>query len=127
MSQDELYIVTGSVDRTVKLWCLRLNICLATYKGHLKTVWDVHFNPSGLYFLSGGAEGLMILWKTDNSKPQRLFVHKEDIYKVHFAKNPSYAISAGEEGLLKIWDIVEAKIVAVFFLLCRQSKQSVRL
>lgn len=95
LSQDEFYIITGSVDRTVKLWCLRLNILLATYNSHYKTVWDVHFNPSGLYFLSGGADGLMILWKTDQIKPQRIFLHKSDVYKVHFAKNPSFAISAG--------------------------------
>lgn len=98
----------------MKLWCLRLNILLATYKGHYKTVWDVHFNPSGLYFLSGGADGLMILWKTDSNKPQRIFVHKSDIYKVHFARNPSFAISGGEECMLKIWDIVKASVVAVF-------------
>lgn len=59
----------------------------------------------------------MILWKTDNSRPQRLFMHKDDIYKVHFGRNPSYAISAGEEGLLKIWDIVESKIMAVIIYL----------
>lgn len=61
---------------------------LATFKGHTKTVWDVHFNPSGLYFLSGGADGLVILWKTDNPKPQRIFSHSRDIFKVQFAKNP---------------------------------------
>jgi WD40 repeat protein len=95
LSQDEYYIITGSVDRTVKLWCLRLNIVLATYKCHMKTIWDVHFSPSGLYFLSGGADGLMILWKTDCPKPQRIFPHSGDIYKVHFGKNPDYLICAG--------------------------------
>lgn len=94
-SQDEYYLITGSADRTVRLWCLQLGILLATYHSHMKTVWDVHFNPSGLYFLSGGADGLMLLWKTDSHKPQRMFLHDDDIYKVMFAKNPSYAVSAG--------------------------------
>jgi len=85
-----------------------MNVLLATYNSHFKTVWDVHFNPSGLYFLSGGADGLMILWKTDQPKPQRIFLHKSDVYKVHFAKNPSFAISAGEEGILRIWHIIKA-------------------
>ena len=65
MSKDEYYAVTGSADRTIRLWCLRLKECLAVYKGHTKTIWDVHFSPSGYYFLSGSADGLMILWKTD--------------------------------------------------------------
>lgn len=87
--------MTGSADKTLKLWCLRLNILLATYRSHSKTLWDVHFNPSGLYFLSGGADGLMILWRTDTPKPQRMFVHQGDIYKVRFANNPTFAVSGG--------------------------------
>jgi WD40 repeat protein len=94
----------------VRLWCLRLKILLAEYRNHTKTIWDVHFNPSGYYFLSGSADGLMILWRTDTAFSQRIFDHGSDIYKVSFAKNPNYAISAGEDCKIKIWHIVEAQI-----------------
>ena len=73
-------------------------------------VWDVHFNPSGLYFLSGGADGMVVLWKTDNPKPQRIFNHQRDIYKVQFAKNPEFAFAAGEEGILFIYNLVHATV-----------------
>ena len=72
-----------------------MNVLLSTYKFHTKTVWDVDFNASGLYFLSGGADGMMILWKTDSPKPQRVFQHTRDIYKVKFAKSPDIVICAG--------------------------------
>lgn len=70
-------------------------MCLCTFRGHLKTVWDVHFSPSGYYFLSGGADGLMILWKSDVPIAQKCFDHRSDVYKVSFARDPSFAISAG--------------------------------
>ena len=84
---------------------------MASFHCHIKTVWDVHFNPSGLYFLSGGADGLMLLWKTDHPKPQRIFTNKSDVYKVNFARNPNFAVSGGEEGILRIWNIIKAEVI----------------
>jgi len=74
---------------------LRLKILIAEYKLHMKTVWDVHFNPSGYYFLSGSSDGFMALWKTNSATPQRLFPHNSSIYKVRFCHDPNYVISAG--------------------------------
>ena len=49
--------------------------CLATYRGHDKTIWDVSFSHSGYYFLSGSGDSLMILWKTDVPQAQRVYEH----------------------------------------------------
>ena len=61
--------------------------------------------------MSGGADGLMLLWKTDHPKPQRIFTNKSDVYKVHFARNPNFAVSGGEEGILRIWNIIKAEVI----------------
>ena len=113
LSQDEYFAITGSADRTIRLWCLRLKICLAVYRGHTKTIWDVHFSPQGYYFLSGSADGLMILWKTDEPHAQRIYQHEGDIYKVSFAKDPSFVISAGEDSCIKIWSTLQATLSRV--------------
>jgi len=74
-SSDEYYILSGSVDRSVRLWCVRTKSCLCHYRGHSKTIWDVNFSQSGYYFLSGSADGLMMLWKTDEPQVQRIYNH----------------------------------------------------
>lgn len=79
----------------------------------------MHFNPSGYYFLSGAADGCMILWKTDEPHAQRVYYHKGDVNKVSFAKDPSFVISAGQDCSVKIWNTLEATIVQVFRKLCR--------
>jgi WD40 repeat protein len=117
LSSDEFYLITGSIDRKVRLWCLRLKILIAEYSCHSKVVWDVHFNPSGYYFLSGSADGLMVLWSTEYENPTRIFMHGSDVYKVSFAKHPNYAISAGEDGRVKIWHLIEAQIKYVHLFL----------
>ena len=113
LSLDELYLISGSADRTIKLWCLRLKTCLATYRGHRKTIWDVHFSPSGYYLLSGSADGCMILWKTDEPHAQRVYYHQKDVLKVSFAKDPGFVISAGDDCTIKIWKTLEAEVVRV--------------
>lgn len=79
----------------------------------MKTIWDVDFSSSGYYFLSGGADGLMILWKTDEPGAQRMYYHEGDVYKVAFAKDPSFVISAGEDACIKIWQTIDATLLRV--------------
>ena len=94
---------------------------LAYYKGHTSTLWDVQFSPFGLYFLSGAADGMMALWKTDCPTPVRLLKHGLDVYKVSFAKNPTFGMSAGENCEVRIWNIEKAELVRVFFIAVRLS------
>lgn len=114
-SSDEFYLLTGGVDRKIRLWCLRLRTLLAEFSCHSKVIWDVQFNPSGYYFLSGSGDGIMALWDTSSDVPSRMFPHGSDVYKVSFAPNPTFAISAGEDGKIKIWQVIEAQIKHVIF------------
>lgn len=110
-------MVSGGVDRTVRLWCLRLKTQLAIYKCHVGIVWCVDFNPSGYYFLSGSADGMVILWKTDVPNAQRVFVHGKDVYKACFAKDPSFVLSSGEDCEVKIWKVLTGELMRVLIYL----------
>ncbi|AOA63418.1 Ubiquitin-binding protein of unknown function [Komagataella phaffii CBS 7435] len=58
------YILSGSSDTSVKLWCLRTNRILRTLDMHLAPVWSLHApDPDFGVFYSGDKSGL--LFKTD--------------------------------------------------------------
>lgn len=40
---NESYFVSSSIDLSIRLWDIRLNVCLNIYKGHLNTIWNVKF------------------------------------------------------------------------------------
>ena len=113
LSQDEYYAVTSSADKTARLWCLRLKICLAVFRGHTRTIWDVQFSQSGLYFLTGSADHLMLLWKTDEPNAQRAYQHDADIYKVSFGKDPAFVVSSSEDASIRVWSTLEATLIRV--------------
>jgi WD40 repeat protein len=45
----------------------------------------------------------MILWKSDEPHPQRVFNHKAEVLKVSIANDPSFVVSGGDDGTIKIW------------------------
>lgn len=101
-------MISTGVDKCIKLWCLRMKILIAQYYGHMETVWDIKWAPNGYYFVSGGADKVAIVWRTDYPSPQRMFDHKGEIYKVDFLKNNDFIITAGEQAIVRIWRIANA-------------------
>lgn len=49
-SPDNKYLLSGSEDKTVRLWSMDTHTALVSYKGHNHPVWDVNFSPLGHYF-----------------------------------------------------------------------------
>jgi WD40 repeat protein len=55
-------LVSGSSDKTVKIWGLDLYKELITLKGHLLKVNFVAFSPEGNYFISASDDRTIKLW-----------------------------------------------------------------
>jgi WD40 repeat protein len=56
------YALSGSGDKTLKLWDVSTGQLIRTFSGHTNVVWSVAFSPSGDYALSGSADNTMKLW-----------------------------------------------------------------
>jgi WD40 repeat protein len=57
--------VTGSLDRTMRLWDLDRHECLASYSGHADSVLDVDISPDGSRIVTASADGTARLWPGD--------------------------------------------------------------
>jgi len=73
-SPDDLKIVSGSNDTTVKLWNTNSGKCIS--KKHLikhsNSVLSVAFSQSGDKFISGGKDGKIIIWNAKNGKSEQI-------------------------------------------------------
>lgn len=49
--------VTGSDDKSIKVWDLKSRQCVNTLNIHADTVWSLKFSPDGKYLISGSEEG----------------------------------------------------------------------
>lgn len=56
------YVVSGSRDKTVKLFEALQGICLMTFRGHDNWVTDLVFHPNNKYLLSVSDDKSIRIW-----------------------------------------------------------------
>jgi len=98
-------VVSGSNDRTVRVWDVRRGTELACLRGHLDIVNSVAFSPDGRFIASGSADCTVRLWDTARrTEYVRLHDHERDVVDLAFAAEGSRIVSASQDGTLRVWD-----------------------
>ena len=62
ISVDDKYLISGSLDCTIRRWSLQSRSCLVVYHAHQFPVWEVKFSPLGYYFASAGNDRTACVW-----------------------------------------------------------------
>lgn len=57
--------MSGSADKTIKIWGLDFGDCHRSLLGHGDSVTCIRFQPKTHYFLSAGKDGLVKYWDAD--------------------------------------------------------------
>lgn len=104
-SPDGRTLVSGSHDRTLKLWDIHSGQEILSLR-HIKQVETVAFSPNGKVLASGGEDSKIRLWSLENGKEVRtLSGHTGIVWSVAFSPNGQMLVSGGADKLLKLWDI----------------------
>jgi WD40 repeat protein len=111
-SPDGKRIVSGSFDKTVKVWDAQTSQETLTLKGHSDLVRSVSFSPDGklIASASGSGEfeksGEIKVWDAHTGKER--FTRKEHsgtVTSVSFRPDGKRIVSGGGGETVKIWDI----------------------
>lgn len=110
------YIISGSADKTIKVWETQSEKNIATLTGHSEEVTSVaiyHDKTSviiNLFIVSASKDNTVKVWKLDISKPTSkpallytLNEHTETVNSVIIHPSGKYIVSSSEEGDLKLW------------------------
>ena len=95
MNQNHL-ILSGSFDKTIKLWSTESGLNIKTFIGHTNLVRSVCFSPNYLQdilILSGSNDGTIKLWSLDSEIPMKTIIgHTGGIRSVCFSPSIDYNI-----------------------------------
>jgi WD40 repeat protein len=104
ISPDGKYALSGSVDKTLKLWKISSGKEIRSFTGHSFGVNSVAISPDGKYALSGSVDKTLKLWEISSGKEIKSFTgHSDVVYSVAFSPDAKYALSGSVDKTLKLW------------------------
>ena len=104
------YILTGSGDKSVKIWSLTDYTCLRTFEGHTNSVLKVLWLPPAPAATSTDS---------DDAEDAMLDIEDEETARILRARAaagrqqriaPAQIASAGGDGLVKVWDTASGEL-----------------
>ena len=98
-------MLTGSADKTAKLWDAATGTEMRTFSGHLGAVDSVAFSPDGKYVLTGSEDKTAKLWDAATGAEVRTFSGQTDIVdSVAFSPDGRYVLIGSWDGTAELWD-----------------------
>jgi len=106
ISPNGRYTLSGSYDRTLRLWDLATGQPRLTFTGHTGPVGAVAILPDGCHALSGSTDGTLRLWELTTGQPGGVFAeHISPVYALAVTADGRRALSGSRDGTLKLWDL----------------------
>ncbi len=104
-SPDGKKIVSGSDDRTLRLWDADTEEHLHTLTGHTNDVNSVAFSPDGKKIVSGSDDRTLRLWDADTGEQLRTITgHTSSVNSVAFSPDGKKIVSGSSDGTIRLWD-----------------------
>ncbi len=114
-SPDGRTALSGSWDKTAKLWDIATGRQLRSFAGHSRDVWAVAISSDGRTALSGSWDNTLKLWDIASGRELRSFIgHKNGINSVVFSPDGRTALSGSLDSTLKLWEIASGRELRTF-------------
>jgi len=104
--------LSGSDDKTVRLWDLAQVATVRTLTGHTSWVWSVAVAPEGRNALTGSDDRTVRLWDLASGATIRLLTgHEDGVQSVAFVPNGKMAVSGGKDRTVRVWDLATGSMI----------------
>jgi len=103
-SPDGNSVLTGSNDKTARLWDINGNI-QQTFRGHISVVLSVAFSPDGKTILTGSSDNTAWLWDLNGSCLQKLTGHQRSVNSVAFSPDGKTILTGSADSTAILWDL----------------------
>jgi WD40 repeat protein len=104
-SPDGRTVLSGSADKTLRLWEVATGKNLRTFEQHMDLIFSVAFSPEGRTALSASKDKTFVLWELTTGKALRTFTgHSDAVASVVFSPDGRSFLSGSNDYTIKLWD-----------------------
>ncbi|XP_044530063.1 pleiotropic regulator 1-like [Gracilinanus agilis] len=100
------WFVTGSADRTIKIWALASGKLKVTLTGHISTVRGVAVSARSPYLFSCGEDNQVKCWDLEYNRVIRHFHgHLSAVYGLDLHPTIDLLVTGSRDSTARIWDV----------------------
>lgn len=101
--------ISGSGDRTVRLWDLESGECLKVLEGHTDLVESVAMTPDRTVALSGGRDKTVRVWQVATGDCLFVLEHADEVRRLRLSSDGRYLVvsswSVGSRDQIDVWEV----------------------
>jgi WD40 repeat protein len=113
VDMNDVFLVSGSEDFSVRLWSVAEKGQTALFSGHTDRVLSVILSEK--VAISGSADKTIMVWDLQSKKIKgALLGHAGAVNSIALGKNKEMLVSGSSDGTLKVWNITAMEVIFTF-------------
>ncbi|MBD2740685.1 serine/threonine-protein kinase [Coleofasciculus sp. FACHB-1120] len=112
LSPDGQFLVSSSLDQTIKIRNLRTKEIIHTLTGHSGYVYSVAISSDGQTLVTGSADQTIKVWNLQTGELLRtLDGHSGEVYSVAINPDGRTLVSGSQDKTIKVWNLQTGELV----------------
>ncbi len=113
VTTDGMLLISGGVDKTVRVWNVKTSKQLRAFQGHTTGVTAVAARPDGKQIASAAEDGAVRIWDLNPSDEHRAMTDaKESLWAVAISPDGKRVAAAGADRTIRVYDPESGKVEA---------------
>ncbi len=114
-SPDGKFVLTGSYDKTARLWGADSGQPVGPPLRHNGSVIAVAFSPDGKLFLTGSEDNAARLWSADSGQPVGLPLrHNGSVNAVAFSPDGKFVLTGSADRTARLWRVNSSQLISTY-------------